>query len=423
MSTPSSTVIQPPAASIERAAAPRALRWFNAAGRGLAGDAGGWPSLQPERLIEKAQRDTGLHDWGSEEFRPALNRLCESLRDEARLNLMGRLMLRSNLLRQLSNRLKMQRDWTRNPSILKQSIRRPLFIVGLPRTGSTLLQRLLARDPNVRSLQTWEMMLPSPPPTEATYLSDPRIAEVDRKLAILRWAAPEFIVAHEVAAGEPEECVSLLQTTLVTHTWELWCRMPRYIDWVDTQDIRQSYQLYRKELQLLQSSFERDHWVLKSPFHLFGLEAILEMFPDAAIIQTHREPKAVVPSLCSLFSVMHQLTSDHASRQETGKRLMDRLAKANDRAIELRQKDADERFFDVSFRHMIEDPLGVVRRIYDRFGYVLEPAAEAAMLDWLRSNPQHKHGVHRYTLDEFGLDSNDVERRFAQYRERFAAYL
>lgn len=415
--------IASPTVPVERFGAPWLLRWFNATGRGLAREGCGWVSLEPRRLIEKAEHETGLRDWGNDDFRPALDRLCASLRDEARLNLMGRLMLRSSLVRQLSNRLKMQRDWSLSPRILDLPIRRPLFIVGLPRTGSTLLQRLLARDPNVRSLQTWEMMLPSPPPTAATYTTDPRIAEVERKLAILRWAAPEFMAAHEVAAGEPEECVGLLQTTLVTHTWELWCRMPRYIDWVDSQDIRQSYRLYRKQLQLLQSSFERDHWVLKSPFHLFGLEAILELFPDAAIVQTHREPRSVVPSLCSLFSVMHELTSDHSSRTETGARLMDRLAHANDRAINLRHKTGDARFFDVSFRQMMENPIAVVRQIYDRFGYPLEPAAEAVMIEWLANNPQHKHGVHRYTLEEFSLDADTVEQRFAHYRERFAAYL
>lgn len=402
---------------------PWPIRWMNAAGHAWAHDGRDWVSLDAATLIRDAEQATGLSDWGPEPLDEPLKRLVQSLNEEAQLNLTGRLMLRSNLRRQLTTRLKLQRDWKQHPEILDEKIERPLFIVGLPRTGSTLLQRLLARDPSVRSLQTWEMMLPSPPPTEETAHNDPRIKLIDRNLRFLYWAAPEVTIAHEVAAGEPEECVSLMQNSLMSPAYELMCNLPSYRAWVDAQDPMLSYSYYRKQLQLLQWKYRRDHWVLKSPFHLMGLNAILKLFPDAVIVQTHREPVQVVPSLCSLFAAIHQLTSDRCDPLELGPRWLARLTDANDRTIALRDRIGDERFVDVSFRDMVQDPFTVLRGIYARFNYPLSDAALQGMQQWQLANPQHKHGVHHYTPEQFGLTTEEVEQRFALYRERFQAYL
>lgn len=403
-------------------ARPLAVRTFNLMGRGFIP-----PEMivriDAEDLIREAERSTGLTDWGSEAFRPALEMLVWSLNHEARLNLMGRLMLRDNLLRQLSNRLKIQRDISLYPEIVETPVRRPVFIVGAPRTGSTLLQRLMSKDPAVRSLQTWEMMLPSPPPTEASYLTDPRIRIIDRKLDVLKWAAPEFIVAHEVAAGEPEECVSLLQTTMMTPCFDLMCNMPSYRDWVDTQSPLEPYRYYRKQLQLLQFRMRRDHWVLKSPFHLFGLRAILQLFPDAIIIQTHRDPARVLPSLCSLFKVMHQLTSDSADPRLLGPMLLGRLAARINDYIEIREQLGNDRFHDIGFRELLSDPVAAVENFQRRFDYPFDDEARRRMQHWLIEHPQHKHGQHHYTLEQFGLTQAMVDSAFDRYRQRFVNYL
>lgn len=400
---------------------PWPVRALNALGRAAAPEK--LVPIAAEPLIRRAERATGLSDWGSLNFRPALDRLIWSLNHESRLNLMGRLMLRDNLVRQLSNRLKIQRDITLHPEILETPVERPVFIVGSPRTGSTLLQRLLSKDPAVRSLQTWEMMLPSPPPEEASYTTDPRIALIERKLKVLKWSAPEFMVAHEVDAGEPEECVSLLQTTLMTQTYELMCNLPSYREWVDAQSPIESYSYYRVQLQLLQYRMRRNHWVLKSPFHLFGLPAILELFPDAIIIQTHRDPDRVIPSVCSLFNVMHQLTSDHADPLQLGPVLLQRLATMNDRYMDIRDQLGNERFHDISFRQLVQSPLEAVEAFQQRFGFEYTPMARSNMEQWLAANPQHKHGVHRYTLEQFGLEQAQVDRAFGRYRERYAEFL
>lgn len=398
---------------------PLAIRALNALGR----IGGARPALDSQALIRRAERATGLSDWGAYRFREGLDALTASLRDEARLNTIGRVMLREYLHRILSNRLKIERDLREHPQIREVAIRRPLFIVGLPRTGSTLLQRLLARDPGVRSLQTWEMMFPSPPPESATYDTDPRIRQTARRLQTLDWMAPDFATAHELIAGEPEECISLLQNTLTTAAFELMARIPSYEAWFDRQDLRPAYADYRTQLQHLQWRHQKDHWVLKSPFHLYGIGALLEVFPDAVIVQTHRDPAEVLPSLCSLFSVMHTLTSDATDLRQLGPHCLQRIGSVNDRAISLRERVGNHRFFDVSYRQLVTDPFSVVEQIYARFDYTLSEPALAAMRGWRQANPQHKRGQHRYTLEEFGLTAAAVDRGFANYSERFRPFI
>ncbi|WP_428309399.1 sulfotransferase family protein [Hydrocarboniphaga sp.] len=400
------------------ASRPLLLRALNRVGRAAAR-----PRLDAGALIARAERATGLRDWGDYEFREGLEVLTRSLEQEAQLNTIGRLMLRDYLHRTISNRLLLRRDLLANPQIAQVEIKRPLFIVGLPRTGSTMLQRLLARDPAVRSLQTWEMMHPSPPPEAATYDSDPRIKQVARRLKTLDWMAPDFATAHELVAGEPEECVGLLQTTMATSAYELMARIPSYEQWFDQQDLRKAYADYRAQLQHLQWQHPKDHWVLKSPFHIFGLEALLATFPDAVIVQTHRDPSQVLPSLCSLYSVMHSLTSDHASMTELGPHTLARTSAVNDRTIDLRERIGDARFVDIGYRALISDPLKAVGEIYERFGYDFTPAAQQAMRDWKDANPQHKRGKHQYTLEQFGLTGAAVDRHFARYKERFQQHL
>jgi hypothetical protein len=331
--------------------------------------------------------------------------------------------MREYIQRLLCNRLKIARDFAEHPEIADVEIRRPLFIVGFPRTGSTLLQRLLARDTEARSLQTWEMLYPSPPPQAATYYTDRRIKIVDRQLKKLNWMAPELAVAHEVVAGEPEECISLMQTSFVTFAFEIMARMPTYRAWLGKQDHRISYRYYKKQLQLLQWRNPKDHWVLKSPFHLLAIDALMDVFPDATIIQTHRDPIKVVPSMCSLFNVMHQLTSDRANPLELGPSLVGLLSGGNDRAIDMRVRHGNAHFIDVGYKELVKDPLGTVQRIGEQYGQPITPAGLAAMKHWVDSNPQHKRGVHQYSLEEFGLTPQLVNQRFGRYSEQFKDYI
>ncbi len=398
----------------------RALNWL---GRSVGRDGAAWIKIDPQQLIQQAEKTTGLRDWGKEPLMEPLSVLCASLNNEARPNVVGRMVMRQFLGRILEYRLLMQRDFAQHPEILDVEIRRPVFITGLPRTGSTLLQRLMARDPDVRWLATWEMMFPSPPPDDATVATDPRIKLADRRLKMLNWAAPDFVMAHELAVGEPEECISLLQSTLVSNAYELMNELAGYRAWFKEQDLADPYRYYKRQLQLLAWKRPRDHWVLKCPVHLFALDAILEVFPDATIIQTHRDPVTVMPSVCSLFSVVQTLLSDYADPRVLGKEWLDRWAQACDDAIDLRARVGDERFIDIAYKETVRNPIATVRSIYERRDEPFTPAAEAAMQGWMQQNPQHKHGKHVYRLEDYGLNESMVRQRFGRYREHFAAYI
>lgn len=396
---------------------PALISWINDLGEVLG--LGERVSLDVEDLIRQAENSTGLKDWGEGNFREGLEVLTRSLKEESNLSTVGRIIFRSYLSRMLTNRLNIQRDLTRYPEIATTRVSRPLFIIGLPRTGSTLLQRLLSRDPSVRSLQTWEMMRPSPPPTPETYHSDPRRKDAERRLKLLNWMAPEFASVHEWTAGEPEECLSLLQATLVSIVFEMMAPVPSYGTWLETQDLHAPYQYYRHQLQLLQYHLRGDHWVLKSPIHLFALKEVLEIFPDAHIIMTHRDPVKILPSICSYFAVLYKLHCRDVDLTTLGPYWLEKWGAANDAAIQLREEVGNDRFLDVDYRRLVKEPFGVVQEIYDHFGYNLTDDAMGAMKQWHANNPQHKHGVHQYSLEQFGLTAEQVHRRFARYVEHF----
>jgi hypothetical protein len=397
---------------------------LNLIGHHLASDGKDLLPLDPEVMVDLAIKTTGLSDFGEDTtFLEGLNVLVRSLDGESELNIVGRGMLRDYIQRLLTNRLKIVRDFKQYPEIEDVEIKRPLFIVGFPRTGSTMLQRLLARDTEARSLQTWEMLHPSPPPEAVTYFTDRRIRIVERKLKQLNWMAPELAIAHEMVAGEPEECISLLQSSFVTFAFELLARMPSYRAWLADQDHRISYRFYRKQLQMLQWRNPKDHWVLKSPFHLLATEALMDVFPDATIIQTHRDPMKVLPSMCSLFNVMHQLTSDRADPLKLGPSMVSLLGGGNDRTIDIRERSGDSKFIDVAYKDLVKNPLGTVQKIGEKYGHPITPAGLAEMKYWINTNPQHKRGVHQYTLEEFGLNAEIVNRQFGRYSERFKDYI
>lgn len=430
MSSAPASPLAEPAAVARLPRTPWPLRALNSGAHSLGGPARLVP-LEVDRMLARAERATGLSTqapgaWGpawAGEVREALTVLLRSFNEDAGLNFGGRLVVRNYLHRLLCNRLRVERDIAAHPDIEAVAIKRPVFIVGLPRTGSTLLQRLMARDPQVRSLATWEMMFPSPPPEQATYASDPRIAATAWRLKLLLWAAPDFVAAHELAVGEPEECVGLLQTSLVTNAFELMTELRGYRDWYRQQDPRLAYRYYRRQLQHLQWRMPRDHWVLKCPVHLFGLDALLQEFPDAVIVQTHRSPVAVMPSVCSLFSVVQVLLCEQADTHELAADWLQRWAQACDEAIALRERHPQARFVDVSYKALVEDPWTTLRRLYVDAGHDLGDEALRAMQAWRDANPQHKHGTHRYTLEQFGLDADQVRARFAGYIERFAPLL
>ena len=374
-----------------------------------------------DQLLGAACQRTGLHDFGTIPFRESLQLLLQSCEHEARLNVLGRLAVGQDTLRLLINRLHLEDDWKRSPGIAEQRIVRPLFIVGLPRTGTSLLHGLLAQDPANRTPLSWEVMYPSPPPERATYASDSRIAKAERRMQWIHWLAPDFKRIHEVSARLPQECVAITSHVFRSPQFATTFRVPMYEAWIDHADLRPAYDFHRRFLQHLQWRCPGAQWVLKSPAHLSGLEALLETYPDAGIIQTHRDPLAAIPSLASLRTVLQGAFSDHVSPLHIGLETTRHWAQVLESIIQFRRLHpaVHDRFCDVHYQALTHDSIGTVQHIYTAFGRSLSQEAEAGMRRYLAQHPQHRYGEHHYTLAQFGLDQAEETSRYRTYRDHF----
>lgn len=379
-------------------------------------------NLSPDSLIETAQQITGLDDFGDQSFRVALTILIESLRKEANLNTTGQYLFRDTLLNSLINRLQLQQNFQSHPEILQVPIRKPLFIVGLPRSGTTFLFNLLAQDPHSRWLHPWEVLHPSPSPTKATAASDPRIKRVEQKLAFYYKAlAPDLDTAHYINVNEPDECNGLFENNLTTSLLFFFrANVPTYQKWQHTEpDWNNAYKYYRSQLQLLSWKWSGKHWLLKAPAHLFHLDSLLSVFPDACIIQNHRDPIKAIPSVASLSSILRGAFSDHVDPKVIGQSCLEEIALAINRAMKVRQNTSSQQFFDVQYTDLVQDPINTVKRIYDYFEYDYSEQMEKNLQRYIQKNRQHKHGVHNYSLEQFGLNVDRVNEKFQDYCQSF----
>jgi hypothetical protein len=377
--------------------------------------------LDPAALRAEAARRTGLDDFGDERFAEPLRLLLDSMETEAALTLIGRLAMRDDVLRLLENRLRMTAEHRRHPEIAAGDVRAPLFIVGLPRTGTSILHELLAQDPANRVPMSWEVMRPWPPPERPTFETDPRIAEVDRRLARVDRILPDFKKMHPMGARLPQECVALTAHDFATMIYHTTHRVPRYQAWLEATDLRWVYASHRRQLQYLQWKAPAARWVLKSPGHLWALDALLAVYPDARIVQTHRDPLKVIASLTSLVTVLRSLASDAIEPLEIARDWTERLARGLALTMRVRAERAlpASQVFDVHFPDLMADPIAMVGRIYAHFGMTLSDDAAARMRRFLAENAADKHGAHRYTLAAAGLDADVERRRYAAYQQHF----
>lgn len=376
-------------------------------------------NLSEASILAAAVRKTGLSDWGDESFRTALQVLLASLEQDAHLNFFGRYLMRQTCVQLLVNRLRIQADLHHHPEILHVPIQRPIFILGMPRTGTTLLHNLLAQDPASRWLHLWELLSPSPPPNYHTRNTDPRIQSVEEFVRKYNALAPQLATAHHLNPIGPEECNPLFEHDFASLIFEIRANVTSYAKWMETRDMVPTYQYYRQQLQHLSWQYPGDRWVLKAPAHLLYLEALLKVFPDACIVQTHRDPLKVLPSICSLNAIVRGVYSDRINPTMLGQYWSDRISGGLERAMQVRDRLPSSHFYDVYYHNLTQDPVGTVRQIYNHFGYDFKPQIEENIKTWLADNPQHKHGVHRYSLQQFGIDPEAVNDQFANYRNRF----
>jgi hypothetical protein len=394
---------------------PRTLRVLNTVG-GVAARFGATPSLDESALVAAARKRTGLADLGDEGFRTGLRVLLRSLETEAQLTPLGRVAARSRLVGLLETRLRLTEHARRHPEVGREVIDRPVFVLGLPRTGTTVLYGMLAADPAMRSPASWEVGRPFPPPTS----QDPsRIAAMDKDFDRFRRIAPGIDAIHPLGARLPQECLAMHALQLTSYEFVTAFPVPSYWDWLREADMQPAYAVEKAFLQYLQSARRGEHWILKTPSHLMWLDALLTVFPDALLVQTHRNPTQVLASVSSLMCAMRGAVSDAVDPVAVGREQLDAWTWAMHRTMTVRAALPPGRVVDVHYDDTVGDPLGTTKRIYEHLDLELTPAAEQGVRDYLAANPRDKHGGHSYALEEFGLDRDEVDAAFAGYRVRF----
>ena len=370
-------------------------------------------------LIDQASRATGLDDFGDDSFREGLERLISAQESESDLNEVGRAASRSRLVGLLGTRLRIE-DWIRqHPEVEEEEIAAPTFVLGLPRTGSTALGNLLTRDPDTRFLRTWESAVPIPPPEAATQHDDPRIAAVQAGIDAMYAENPEWQAMYDASATASTECQDLLG--MAFQTWHFGGEhyIPSYEAWLAECDMEPAYRWHKRVLKVLQSRCPPTRWLLHAPVHALALDGLDKVHPDARFIMTHRDPAKVLGSVCSIISSRRHLWTDGREPLRMGEQQVEMWALALERVIEFRDRNGDDRFADSHFKKLVDDPLGAVESIYDRLGFEFTAAAREAMTERTVSHPRRKHGEHRYSLEEFGLEASEVRDRFGFYLDRF----
>ena len=400
---------------------PRALRSLDALGRTL--NRVGWKgfALDVDTLIEGARREAGLEDLGGDAFMPALNLLADSIERQARLSPFGRYVARRQLIEVLMHRLRMADYRQNHPEVAAQEIRKPLLVLGLPRTGTTLLYELLAQDPAHRAPLSWELDDPCPAPDRPLPPGDPRVKRCEKRMGALRSMAPGFQAIHPIGAMLPQEC--LVATAYAIHSvrFELCFDVPDYQDWLTQQDMAYAYRVHFEILQHLQSQQPTTRWVLKSPGHLGTFDSILEQYPDAMMIQTHRDPQKVIPSLASLYANMRSIATEDLQIEKIGGQVLRTWSSYLEQGIRKREEQPEKahHIIDVQFDDLVANPIDTVKRIYEHFDLFLDADTLSRMRAYLAENRRHRHGVHRYSPALFGLEPGQIESAFKHYSDHF----
>ena len=372
-----------------------------------------------QQLLDEASQRTGLRDYGDERFREGLRVLLESYDAEARLNPFGRMNVREELLGVLSARLGLIEQWKRNPEVLAAPIERPIFIVGLPRTGTSALHDLLAEDPDHQVLEYWLAASPTPRPLAEISRSDPRLRAARRELRAIYTLDPGLRALHDMRAEGPEECRHLFRHSFVDDTFDSMATVPTYGEWFRSQEISHVYAWHRDALALVQSTAPSRRWVLKYPAHLRNLDLLFRTYPDACMVQTHRDPVDVLPSLCSLVYRLRCLYSDEVDARTVGRWQMEMWAQILERGLEVRQRHDPARFHDVHFAEFQRDPVEAIRAIHRHFGGTFEEASAERIRRYRAAHPPGQHGSHRYRAEDYGISDGEIRERFAAYREAF----
>ncbi len=376
--------------------------------------------LNEASLKGEAEAITEFTDWDAEDdVEEPFQILLNSYRANDNLTLAGKTAAYGYLLLPLINRLAFIRANKKHPEIFRSPISRPLIIVGMPRTGTTFLHHLFSQDPGTRTPMLWELKMPIPPVSPERMGNDHRIGIIDQMLQRTYREIPELRYIHPQGSQLPDECHNLFFNSFASTYFATLCPLPDYQRWFLTQDMRPAYRTYKKYLQLMQLHIGGSHWVLKCPQHLFFLDALLEILPDANIVFTHRDPVKSVGSNCSLFEVVRGNAEKQSDLKRLGRDCLAEWKLAMDRAMVVRDSADPKRFFDVYFEDFTAQPLQTVQGVYRHFGYPYRRETKTAMTSWLKKNRKPRGPKHHYSLERYGLTDAQVRWFFQSYLKHF----
>lgn len=396
-----------------RPSLPTRFRLLNAAARYLLAEKLAIARLDEETLSNEAVKETGLTDFGDPYYREGLLALLVSAEKDANLHFLGRIAMRKLVAIYLSNRLLLAEARKRTPELFQQHLIPPIIVLGLPRTGSTFLHKMLALDPAHRGVPAWELLRPLPTGTE-----DRRREFADRELKRQRKVNPRLDRIHLIGPDEPEECMVLQGTTFSSAFFFVMAPVYGYADWGISYDQTKAYEEYHSLLQVLQMVEPKRRLTLKAPAHTGALPTLFQTIPDALIIQTHRNPVEACTSACSLFYWTWSTVTRSIDVPRMAEALTDILQRMAVVSLRFHETNPDV-IYDVYYEQLVSDPVSAVRCIYNHFGLAWTDEYEERLRVYVKDHHQGKHGRHNYCPEDFGLTDNSLAKRFAEYSEIF----
>jgi hypothetical protein len=377
-----------------------------------------------DTLVKEACAVDGLNDFGNDNYRQPLEKLVYSLEHEAKLNQMGETVLRQRVIDILANQLRIQEYLKRYPEILDEKIVEPLVVVGLPRTGTTMLHRTIAADERMFAPLWYEVRYPCPALDWDPAGVDQRIVDAKAEMKVMVDANPGLLAVHPMDAMGPDEDIMLLEQSFYSFNIQAYANLPTFDAWIEAQDHTIGYEYLKLLLQFLQWQKKRvgqsaERWTLKAPHHLHYMDLVFKVFPDAKVVLTHRDPVDTIPSLTSMTAGIWVIYSDSADQEEVGRTWARKFANGMNRTLDVREQLGDERFLDLWFKDTVNQPLQEIQKIYDFIGMELTDEARAEMAQWQDFNKRELRPPHEYTLEQYGFTEAGLKQQFARYRERF----
>ena len=379
---------------------------------------------QSNTLVSEAEAVDGLSDHGDDSYREPLEKLLYSLQHEARLNDIGSAVLRRRVVEVLATRLRLVEWLKRHPEIREEVIREPLVIVGLPRTGTTMLHRTIAADHRMFAPLWFETRFPCPALDWNPAGIDQRVIDGKAEMQAMLAANPDLLSVHPMDAMGPDEDIMLLEQSFYSFNIQSFARLPGFDAWIEAQDHTPGYEYLKLLLQFLQwqkkqTGQQAERWTIKAPHHLHYMDLVFKVFPDARVVQSHRDPVETIPSLASMISEIWVIYSDLADPVEAGRQWARKFARGMHHTMAVREKLGGERFLDVWFRDTVAEPLETIRKVYDFIGMNFTEEAGAEMRAWQNFNRRELRPAHNYTLDQFGFTESGLKQQFARYRAAF----